>query len=104
MDEQYNYFKINNSSEESVRNEDMKFMEENSKQMLTLVNIINAYTAETNALKQQISDLNSMLENCEDNKFDGNDNESGYFTLQNIIFLIILLLLIILIYFQYVKK
>ena len=64
------------------------FMEESSQQMLTLVDIINAFTTENNALKQKIIELNQpKKEEC---------NMESYLYYQNIVLLILLLFVIIL--------
>lgn len=123
MDDQYYQYNIQPeqfvpiSKVNQIIQEDVKFVKDQSQQMLALVDIINSFTAENNALKKQISDLENKLKNCDNNQKYINNNCVdhyiytqqtnqiwNYLNFQNIIYIILLILLILLIYLWSNKK
>lgn len=90
---------MNNNYETNTTLIDNKFIEQQSQQMLLLVDIINAYTKENNELKQQIQILHNKIEYFNSNCINNNHQFINYLDFQNLIFFILLILLFILIFY-----
>lgn len=116
-----NYYEVKNKSERlmpasevnKILLQDKKIVEEQSQQMLTLVDIISAFTTENNELKQQNINLHNALRICnadqqhinnrciDQNTYNNQGNQIKYYlNFQNLIFVILLFLLIILIFYR----
>lgn len=121
MTDQYNYYSTSIEPEQSmpvsevkkILEKDKTFVEKQSQQMLTLINIIDAFTSENNELKKKNNVLQNSLKACDagrqqlnntciDQKtYNTQSSEiTNYLNFQNIILIILLILLIILIFYR----
>jgi hypothetical protein len=107
-----NYSGANIQSEQSAvgcEGGQAKFMEDQGKQMLTLIDIINAFAVENNILKKENSNLQNTVctlqRNCIDQSSYNNqiNQVHNYLNFQNIIFIVMLILLILILLFIFRK-